>query len=127
MSSDDESDYEVGYGKPPLHTRFKPSRSGNPRGRPSRSKNLATVLSEALNEPVIIAENGGRRTISKRRALIKQLVNRSAKGDLRAAKILLDLIQNIEQRSEPASPEASFSEADEKIIEQLKARWHGKK
>jgi hypothetical protein len=31
------------------------------------------VLSEALNERVIIAENGGRRKISKRQAIIKQI------------------------------------------------------
>ncbi len=24
-------DYEVGYGRPPAHTRFKPGQSGNPR------------------------------------------------------------------------------------------------
>ena len=26
------ADYEVGYGKPPRHTRFQPGSSGNPRG-----------------------------------------------------------------------------------------------
>jgi hypothetical protein len=127
MPPDNEADYEVGYGKPPCRTRFKKGQSGNQRGRPGGSKNFATQLSEALNEPVVIAENGGRRTISKGRAVIKQLVNLSAKGDLRAVKILLDIIQNIEQRSEPASPEASFSEADEKVIAQLKAHWYGRK
>jgi hypothetical protein len=127
MPSDTQRDYEVGYGKPPRHTRFKPGRSGNPRGRPSGSKNLATVVSEALNEPVIVAEDGRRRKITKRQAIIKQLVNRSAKADLRATKILIDIIQDIERRTEPASAETSFSPADEKVIEQLKARLHGKK
>ena len=37
---DQEPDYEVGYGKPPHHTRFKPGVSGNPRGRPKDAKNL---------------------------------------------------------------------------------------
>jgi hypothetical protein len=33
MSADDGAgDYAVGYGKPPLHTRFETGRSGNPRG-----------------------------------------------------------------------------------------------
>ena len=128
MPPDSERDYEVGYGKPPRHTRFKPGRSGNPRGRPSGSKNLSTLLNEALNEPVIVAENGGQRKISKRRAIIKQLVNQSAKADLRATKILLDILQEIERRTEPApSATSSFGPADEKVIEQLKARWHGKK
>ena len=34
MPSDKQRDYEVGYGKPPRHTRFANGRSGNPRGRP---------------------------------------------------------------------------------------------
>jgi hypothetical protein len=122
-----ERDYEVGYGKPPRHTRFKPGRSGNPRGRPGGSKNLTTLLNDALNEPVVVAEIGGRRKITKRQAIITQLVNRSAKSDLRATKILLDIVQDIERRTEPTSPETSFAPADEKVIEQLKARLHGKK
>jgi len=71
MSPDNERHYEVGYGKPPRHTRFKKGQSGNPRGRPCGSKNLSSLLSEALNEPVIVAENGRRRKISKRQAIIK--------------------------------------------------------
>jgi hypothetical protein len=122
-----ERDYEVGYGRPPRHTRFRPGRSGNPRGRPSGSKNLTTLLNDALNEPVVVAEIGGRRKITKRQAIITQLVNRSAKSDLRATKILLDIIQDIEHQTEPTSPETSFGPADQKVIEQLKARLHGKK
>jgi hypothetical protein len=127
MPPDNERDYEVGYGRPPRHTRFEPGRSGNPRGRPGGSKNLSSLLSEALNEPVIVVENGRRRKITKRRAIIKQLVNRSAKGDWRGTKILLDIIQDIERRTEPNPPETSFDPADEKVLAQLKARLHDKK
>ena len=82
------------------------------------------MLTEALNEPVIVAENGGRRKITMRQAIIKQLVNRSATADWRAIKILFDLVRDIEGQTEPASPEtAAFSEADEKVIEQLRARF----
>ena len=124
MLPDNEHGFEAGYGKPPRHTRFKKGQSGNPRGRPKGSKNLTTLLTEALNEPVIVAENGGRRKITMRQAIIKQLVNRSATADWRAIKILLDLVRDIEGRTEPASSEtAAFSEADEKVIEQLRARF----
>ena len=117
-------DYEVGYGKPPRDTRFKEGQSGNPRGRPPGAKNLKTLLSEALNEPVVVAENGGHRKITKRQAIITQLVNRSATADLRAIKILLDMLRDIEGQTEPASPEtAAFTAADEKVIEQLRARF----
>ena len=40
--------YEVGYGKPPRHTRFPKGRSGNPKGRPPRSKNIGALLTRAL-------------------------------------------------------------------------------
>jgi Family of unknown function (DUF5681) len=127
MPPETPRDYQVGYGKPPRHTRFKRGQSGNPRGRPREAKNLPTLLTEALNERVIVAENEGRRKITKREAIITQLVNRSAKADLRAIKILLDIIQDIERRTEPTSPETSFGLADQKVIGQLKARLNGAK
>src|SRR5947208_15836073 len=124
MPPDNKRDYEVGYRKPPRHTRFTKGQSGNPRGRRRGAKNLKTLLSEALNEPVIVTENGGHRKITKREAIVTQLVNRSATADLRATKILLDILRDIEAQTEPVSPEtAPFSEADEKVLEQLRARF----
>ena len=127
MPYDDEGDHEVGYGKPPRHSQFVKGQSGNPRGRPAGAKNLKTLLSKALNEFVIVAENGRRRKITKRQAIVTQLVNRSAKSDLRATKILLDIIQELERGTQPASSETAFGPADEKVIEQLKARLRGVK
>ena len=115
-------DYEVGYGKPPRHTRFKKGQSGNPRGRPRASKNLSTLLTEVLNERVTVAENDGRRKITKREAIIIQLVNRSAQADLQAIKILLDMLRQIEIRTEADTADSPFGLADEKVIAQLKAR-----
>jgi hypothetical protein len=124
MPSEKKGDYEVGYGKPPRDTRFPKGQSGNPRGRPPGAKNLKTLLSEALNEPVIVTENGGRRKVTKRQAIVTQLVNRSATADFRAIKILLDIVRDIERQTEPTAPETSdFSEADKKVLEQIKARF----
>jgi len=124
MPSEKKDNYEVGYGKPPRHTRFAKGQSGNPRGRPSGAKNFTTLLSEALNEPVIVTEHGGRRKVSKRQAIVTQLVNRSATADFRAIKILLDIMRDIERQTEPTAPETSdFSEADEKVLEQIRARF----
>jgi len=124
MPCDKKGDCEVGYGKPPRETRFVKGRSGNPRGRPPGAKSFSALLSDKLNEPVTVAENGGRRKISKREAIVTQLVNRPAAPDFRAIKILLDIVRDIERQSEPVSPEtAAFSEADEKVIEQLRARF----
>src|SRR5262245_36469787 len=84
MPPDDERDYEVGYSKPSSHTRFEKGQSGNPRGRPPGAKNIKTLLTKALNELVVVTDNGGRRKVSKREAIVTQLVNRSAKADYRA-------------------------------------------
>jgi len=63
-------DYEVGYGKPPRHSRFKKGESSaNPRGRPR--KEMATLLFEGLNKKVVVTENGRRRKIAVREAILR--------------------------------------------------------
>ena len=128
IAPEPQGDYEVGYGKPPRHTRFSKGQSGNPRGRPRGAKNLNTPLLEVLSEQIIATANGRRRKITKRAAIVTQLVNRAATGDLPAIRTLFAMVLDIEGNTNPASPETSpFSAADEKVIEQLKARLRGKK
>jgi hypothetical protein len=130
MPPDNRLDYEVGWLRhaAPPHALHE---------RPIRQCARATKRIEKPADPAERnAERAGHRRrewpppeeISKRRAIITQLVNRSAKGDLRALKILLDILQEIERRTEPASPEtSSFSEADKKVIAQLESRLQGKR
>jgi len=118
-------DYAVGYGKPPRHTGFQKGRSGNPKGRPKGSKNLATLLTEALDEKVQVTEDGKRRRVTKRELVIKQLVNKSASADLRAIKQLTDIVQGVERRggaSQTPPPSPAFTGADEEVIAELKKR-----
>ena len=118
--SETERDYAVNYRKPPLHTRFKKGQSGNPRGRPA--KNLPALLVAALNEPVLVTEDGRRRKITKREAVIGQLVNKSARADLCATKMLIDMMKDVEQKAGMAPPpETSPTPADEEVIEQFVA------
>jgi uncharacterized protein DUF5681 len=97
-----------------------------PAGRPRGERNLSSLLNQALNEPVVVTENSGLKRISKRQAAFKQLVNEAAKGNWRALKLLVDILQDIERRAEPQTQESSFSLADEKVIAQWKARLQGK-
>src|SRR5206468_12800269 len=96
MPYDDEGDHEVGYGKPPRHSQFAKGQSGNPRGRPPGAKNLQTLLNKALNELVIVTENGGGRKMRKRAAIGTQLVKRSAKADYKAIQIMLGMLRDLE-------------------------------
>jgi len=118
-------DYEVGYCKPSRRAGFQKGQSGNPKGRPKGSKNLATVLSEALDEKVSVTEDGRRRRITKRELVVAQLVNKSAKADLRAIKQLTDIVERVERRTDASQappPPPSFSAADEEVIAELKKR-----
>ena len=102
MSREKPGNYEVGYAKPPQHSRFKSGRSGNPRGRPKGSANLITLLDRALAERVVVTENGKRQRITKREVIVKQIVNKAASADPRATKLILDLTL----RQDAAHPEA---------------------
>ena len=85
-----DSDKSVGYRNPPVGTRFKKGVSGNPKGRPKGSLNLAAMFTKTLRERVVINEHGRRRTVTKLEAALKQLVNKAASGDLRALAQLPD-------------------------------------
>ncbi|WP_252259829.1 DUF5681 domain-containing protein [Erythrobacter aurantius] len=79
-----KDDYEVGYGKPPKHTRFKKGQSGNPKGRKKGSKNYKTIIAKVFAEPITITVNGERRTVSSSEALSRVLITKGLKGNIQA-------------------------------------------
>jgi len=118
--SETKREYAANYRKPPVHTRFKKGQSGNPRGRPA--KNLPALLAAALNEKVTVTENGKRRQITKREAVIAQLVNKSAAAELRATKMLIDMLRDVEKKAEPAPEKNPFAPTDKEVVQGLIAR-----
>ena len=84
----------MGPGRPPLHTRFKKGQSGNPGGRSAKS--LPALLAQALNETVVVTIGGRRRKITKREAIVTQMVDKSASADLHATKMLIDMMKGVE-------------------------------
>jgi hypothetical protein len=89
------SGYKVGYGKPPKAKQFKRGKSGNPKGRPKGSLNLATDLTAELGEHITVREDGRSRKVSKQRALIKSLMAKALQGDVRAMGSLLALYARV--------------------------------
>jgi hypothetical protein len=114
--------YEVGYGKPPKETQFARGRSGNPRGRPKGSKNLATLVLKESRQPVRINGPSGARTVSKLQAAIMQLGNKSAQGDLRASREFLTLVQRSEDSAAAGSRSEGVQEADQRTMQNLLRR-----
>jgi hypothetical protein len=120
MTDPPPEEYRVGYGKPPLESRFKKGNSGGGR----RARNLKTRLCAALEERVVVTTEGGRRRrIAKADLGIAKLADKFAKGNASAAKLLLGLLLELERRAPPEPGERPPSEeADRIVIERLRAR-----
>jgi Family of unknown function (DUF5681) len=90
------SDYEVGYRKPPKHSRFKEGVSANPKGRPKRNALAAgeiagEIINNVLNASAEYREGDRTRTAPRRELTIKTHVQRALNGDVKSAKTLLEL------------------------------------
>src|SRR6516162_6870457 len=72
---------------------------------------------------VTVTENGKRRQVTKREPVIAQLVNKSASAKLRATKMLIDMLRDIEKKAEPtARAKSPFTPTDKEVMQQLIAR-----
>ena len=90
MSDDDE----VGHGKPPKWTRFKPGQSGNPNGRPRRSPEpLSTIVLNTIAAPVSFREKGRKRKVTQYELTLKAAIEDAKTGDLDAAAFVLQAIK----------------------------------
>ncbi len=107
-------EYEVGHGKPPKHTQFKESQSGNPKGRPKGSNNFRTDVKHTLKEPVRLNKGGKRKTVSTQEAALLRLREKALSGDARALERLLALAQvyNDEQLVSDASQQITAEDAE---------------
>jgi hypothetical protein len=101
QSSARRAPYAVGYGRPPVQTRFKPGQSGNPRGRPRKSPPEDPALSQidpllaatlrVTSEGVAVNVGGRANTVGGEEAIIRTLMDDALSGDIRATRILLEL------------------------------------
>ncbi len=123
--------YEVGYGKPPQHSRFQPGRSGNPNGRPKGSRNLFTQVLRAGNEKVTVVKDGRRMKLTLLEVIVRQQFKQAATGNHSATRTVLNLVQGVEaqaaQELERASrtEERSLTESDASVLANLQARFFG--
>ena len=109
-------DYEVGDGKPPVRSRFKPGQSGNSKGRPKGSRDFATLLKAALDEMVTVKENSRQARRSKKEVMTKVLVNKALNGDIRAWMELVKMSREAGLDQVAAEPVATPLAADHAAI-----------
>jgi hypothetical protein len=109
--------YEVGHGKPPKGTQFKPGQSGNPKGRPKGSKAITTLVHDELKVRIAVSEGGVTKRMSKGEAIVKRLFSGALKGDLRATALISALSRNA--GASPPAADAPLSPAEQEIFDAI--------
>lgn len=111
-------DYEVGYGRPPVATRFRPGGIGNPKGRPKKKKTVGQDLEEAMMIRVRIEENGRSKTLTARQLIFRNLIRAAARGDTRAIHLVFALRERYQESPETTLNLTELESEDRKILEE---------
>lgn len=134
MSSDDhdqdEPPYDVGYGKPPAHSRFKKGQSGNPKGKKKGDRTYQAIVRGVLNEKVPVRTARGMKKITKLEALVHTTMNSALKGDAKSVDQILKIAREAGLTNEVADALGSWTmkelaDEDQAILDRFRGGDEG--
>lgn len=79
----------VGYKNPPESGQFKPGQSGNPKGRPKKSRNVDKLIEEILEDKIRYTDSGRATEATVVELLFRKITEKGLKGDLKSAKEMI--------------------------------------
>lgn len=99
------------------------SGDGRPRpGRPKGSKSLASIYNETAEASVILVQDGKKKRVSRKEAIIRQEAQQATKGDARARESYLSRLREFTPPEVQASAIDRLLEEDAEILAQAFAR-----
>jgi hypothetical protein len=115
-------DNASGYRRPPQGSRFKPGRSGNPKGRPKGARNLKADLTALMKRRVAIREDGELRQVSRQEAMLLSLFEKAVRGDVKASGQLIAMLMKMEAHETAPSEPAVVTDNDRAIVDDFLRR-----
>jgi Family of unknown function (DUF5681) len=109
-------DYDIGYGRPPKKSQFRPGQSGNPTGRRKASPTIGARLRELVHSKVAVTEQGRTRRISRLDVMLRQLGNDAMRGDKRAFKLLMEFLHRYDVAVEGTVRSEEMASEDLEIL-----------
>jgi hypothetical protein len=121
--------FDIGYGRPPVYSQFKPNQSGNPKGRPkkeSKSSKLADIMPNSeqdellraqLERTVSVTEGSKSKKMKMREVISQAQINAAAKGNVFAQREVLKAARELELRDAQRRATAEEAKGEEREAE----------
>ena len=107
-----QNDEAVGYGRPPIATRWRKGLSGNPKGRRKKTSLVVVkTIDRMFAKEIDIVESGVKRRVSVFEAILLRVWTKEMEGGKRAAAVRMQYQELLPRPTEPR--EIIIREVDE--------------
>ncbi len=97
---------DVGYGQPPIATRWSPGQSGNPSGRRRQEDDGFNAFRDSLSKTITVVKDGKKTSLASGEVITIRLFESAIKGTATAQKQLRKLIFELHERGLLCPPQA---------------------
>jgi len=85
---DSEEGYDIGYGKPPKHTRWQKGQSGNPTGKKKKEQSPLDLLKKLYAKEIVVQQNGVNVTMTQGEVMLAATFHKGMNADLGTVKFI---------------------------------------